>query len=127
MSTDVMLGLPGMGVPEVLEWQEEALCAQTDPELFFPQKGGSTTEAKKVCRRCPVVSDCLEWAIDAGEEHGVWGGMSERERTAYARSSRRKPKMSFPVPTDAEIGRERAKRAVVPAASGPAGTDEGDE
>ncbi|WP_353050494.1 WhiB family transcriptional regulator [Cellulosimicrobium sp. Marseille-Q4280] len=113
----VFMGLPSMFVPEGQEsWQDEALCAQTDPELFFPQKGGSTAEAKKVCRQCPVVDECLEWAIDAGEEHGVWGGMSERERSAYARSRRRKAKISFGAPTDAEINRQRGQYAPAPVA-----------
>ena len=44
---------------EVLSWQERALCAQTDPEAFFPEKGGSTREAKKVCLTCDVRGDCL--------------------------------------------------------------------
>ena len=45
-------------------WQERALCAQTDPEAFFPEKGGSTREAKKVCLTCDVRGDCLEYALD---------------------------------------------------------------
>jgi WhiB family redox-sensing transcriptional regulator len=61
-------------------WQESALCAQTDPELFFPEKGGSVREAKKVCMACPVRAECLEWALDTGERYGIWGGLSERER-----------------------------------------------
>lgn len=106
------VGLPAMFVPDGQEtWQDEALCAQTDPELFFPEKGGSTTEAKKVCRQCPVIDECLEWAIDAREDHGVWGGMSERERTAYARTKPRKAKKDFGVPTDAEITRQRSRYA----------------
>ena len=44
-------------------WQERALCAQTDPEAFFPEKGGSTREAKKVCLTCEVRDDCLEYAL----------------------------------------------------------------
>lgn len=95
-------------------WQEEALCAQVDPALFFPEKGGSTRQAKKVCGECPVREQCLAWAIEAGEEHGVWGGLSERERAAYARTKPRKPKMEFGVPTDAEISRQRARYATAP-------------
>ncbi len=69
-------------VPEVGEfsWQEEALCAQTDPEAFFPEKGGSTREAKKVCVNCSVRDQCLEYALAHDERFGIWGGMSERER-----------------------------------------------
>jgi WhiB family transcriptional regulator, redox-sensing transcriptional regulator len=65
---------------EELEWQERALCAQTDPEAFFPEKGGSTREAKKVCLSCEVRSECLEYALGHDERFGIWGGLSERER-----------------------------------------------
>jgi len=61
-------------------WQERALCAQTDPEAFFPEKGGSTREAKKVCLTCEVRTDCLESALMNDERFGIWGGLSERER-----------------------------------------------
>jgi WhiB family transcriptional regulator, redox-sensing transcriptional regulator len=61
-------------------WQERALCAQTDPEAFFPEKGGSTREAKKVCLTCEVRGDCLEYALMNDERFGIWGGLSERER-----------------------------------------------
>ena len=65
---------------EVLSWQERALCAQTDPEAFFPEKGGSTREAKKVCLTCEVRGNCLEYALSNDERFGIWGGLSERER-----------------------------------------------
>jgi WhiB family redox-sensing transcriptional regulator len=61
-------------------WQERALCAQTDPEAFFPEKGGSTREAKRVCLSCEVRSECLEYALAHDERFGIWGGLSERER-----------------------------------------------
>jgi WhiB family redox-sensing transcriptional regulator len=63
-----------------LGWQERALCAQTDPEAFFPEKGGSTREAKKVCLSCDVRGECLEYALSNDERFGIWGGLSERER-----------------------------------------------
>jgi len=65
---------------EELTWQEQALCAQTDPEAFFPEKGGSTREAKRVCLSCDVRTDCLEYALEQDERFGIWGGLSERER-----------------------------------------------
>ncbi|MBE7323453.1 WhiB family transcriptional regulator [Nocardioides sp. Y6] len=65
---------------EEVGWQDRALCAQTDPEAFFPEKGGSTREAKKVCLTCDVRSDCLEYALMNDERFGIWGGLSERER-----------------------------------------------
>ncbi len=64
----------------LLAWQEQALCAQTDPEAFFPEKGGSTREAKKVCLACDVRGECLEYALANDERFGIWGGLSERER-----------------------------------------------
>ncbi len=63
-----------------LTWQERALCAQTDPEAFFPEKGGSTREAKRVCVSCEVRAECLEYALEQDERFGIWGGLSERER-----------------------------------------------
>jgi len=66
--------------PDEQEWQERALCAQTDPEAFFPEKGGSTREAKRICLGCDVRSECLEYALAHDERFGIWGGLSERER-----------------------------------------------
>lgn len=68
-----------------LGWQERALCAQTDPEAFFPEKGGSTREAKRVCVSCEVRSECLEYALANDERFGIWGGLSERERRKLKR------------------------------------------
>ena len=71
----------------VLAWQDKALCAQTDPEAFFPEKGGSTREAKRVCAKCEVREPCLEYALDHDERFGIWGGMSERDRRRLRRQS----------------------------------------
>lgn len=68
-----------------LGWQERALCAQTDPEAFFPEKGGSTREAKKVCASCEVRRECLDYALANDERFGIWGGLSERERRRLKR------------------------------------------
>lgn len=68
-------------------WQDQSLCAQTDPEAFFPDKGGSTREAKRVCRSCEVRSECLEYALENDERFGIWGGMSERERRRLKRQA----------------------------------------
>jgi len=68
-----------------LAWQEAALCAQTDPEVFFPEKGGSTREAKRVCAKCEVRGECLEYAVMHDERFGIWGGMSERDRRRLRR------------------------------------------
>ena len=69
-----------------LGWQEQALCAQTDPEAFFPEKGGSTREAKRICVGCEVKAECLEYALGSDERFGIWGGLSERERRRLKRS-----------------------------------------
>ena len=69
----------------IQEWQEQALCAQTDPEAFFPEKGGSTREAKRICRACGVRDECLEYALEHDERFGIWGGLSERERRKLKR------------------------------------------
>ena len=73
------------GCPRKSGWQERALCAQTDPEAFFPEKGGSTREAKKICTGCEVRGECLEYALEHDERFGIWGGLSERERRRLKR------------------------------------------
>ncbi|MDO5492544.1 MAG: WhiB family transcriptional regulator [Nesterenkonia sp.] len=78
------LGIPSLVPAEEIEgelaWQVDALCAQTDPEAFFPEKGGSTRDAKKVCGACTVRQECLDYALSNDERFGIWGGLSERER-----------------------------------------------
>ncbi len=84
----VALGIPGLRQPEeegALAWQADALCAQTDPEAFFPEKGGSTREAKKICQQCEVRGQCLDYALANDERFGIWGGLSERERRRLRR------------------------------------------
>ncbi|MFT4122900.1 MAG: WhiB family transcriptional regulator [Microbacteriaceae bacterium] len=80
----VELGIPGIRRPAVgdgdLAWQSDSLCAQTDPEAFFPEKGGSTRDAKRICAACEVRAECLEYALGNDERYGIWGGLSERER-----------------------------------------------
>ena len=72
--------------PDENDWQERALCAQTDPEAFFPEKGGSTREAKRICSGCDVRAECLEYALTHDERFGIWGGLSERERRRLRRA-----------------------------------------
>jgi WhiB family transcriptional regulator, redox-sensing transcriptional regulator len=84
--TPVELAFPPM--PECGDqWQDRALCAQTDPEAFFPEKGGSTREAKKICLGCEVCGECLEYALAHDERFGIWGGLSERERRRLKRET----------------------------------------
>jgi len=67
-------------------WQDLANCLGVDPDLFFPERGASTREAKEVCRGCVVQHECLEAALANGEKFGIWGGMSERERRRIRRA-----------------------------------------
>ena len=89
--TEVIVPLTQVEVrPEDMDdlgWQDRALCAQTDPEAFFPEKGGSTREAKRVCRSCDVRAECLEYALENDERFGIWGGLSERERRRIKREA----------------------------------------
>lgn len=82
------------GVVIAMDWRSRAECLDKDPELFFPV--GNTgpallqiEEAKSVCRRCPVMDTCLQWALESGQDSGVWGGMSEDERRALKRRAAR--------------------------------------
>ena len=67
------------------DWKDYSNCLGVDPDLFFPERGASTREAKEVCRSCVVQNDCLEYALQNGEKFGIWGGMSERERRRIRR------------------------------------------
>ncbi len=67
------------------DWNDYANCLGVDPDLFFPERGASTREAKEVCRGCEVRHDCLEFALQNGEKFGIWGGLSERERRRIRR------------------------------------------
>ena len=71
--------------PEEPSWQDYANCLGVDPDLFFPERGASTKEAKGVCGGCEVRTECLEYALRHGEKFGIWGGMSERERRRIRR------------------------------------------
>jgi WhiB family redox-sensing transcriptional regulator len=68
-----------------LAWQEQALCAQTGGDFFFPEPGSSVREAKRICRLCETRAVCLEYALDNDERFGVWGGLSEKERQRLRR------------------------------------------
>lgn len=75
-----------------MSWYQYAACQGEDPELFFPvgESGPAQLrlrQAKRVCASCPVQSLCLEWAILAGVDHGVWGGLSEDERRQLRRGA----------------------------------------
>ena len=69
-----------MSLPPRPNWQTSAACRGLDPDLFYPGRGGDTAAAKAICAVCPVVAECLQYAIQAGERLGIWGGQSERDR-----------------------------------------------
>jgi WhiB family redox-sensing transcriptional regulator len=86
--TDVFAVLvPPPVPPEDLSWQDKALCAQVDPDLFFPERGDSTLPAKRICARCEVRAECLDAALARGERWGIWGGLSEHQRRQLRRQA----------------------------------------
>jgi WhiB family transcriptional regulator, redox-sensing transcriptional regulator len=66
-------------------WRDDALCRETDPEAFYPDRGESAQEALSVCRRCPVTAECLAFALAHDERFGVWGGTTEADRQRLRR------------------------------------------
>ena len=96
-------------VPDTLtrttDWLTTAPC-RTDPDTMFDTTDAGVEAAKEFCRRCPAVERCLQWALDTGEEHGVWGGMSEKERRALKRRGAR------PVSIDEFTGTHEPRRTV---------------
>lgn len=73
------------------EFAGRALCAEVDPEAWFPEKGGSPREAKRVCAGCEIQGECLQWALANNEPHGVWGGATPAERFRMRRQRRVTP------------------------------------
>ena len=80
MSQEKLFTTPEASPDSDYNWRDDALCARTDLEAFFPEKGTSNHDAKKICSNCEVRAECLEYALQNGEQFGVWGGLSERER-----------------------------------------------
>lgn len=94
ISIVLTLYAPSADPPVSIHWLHSAACRDEDPELFFPI--GNTgpalvqiEEAKAVCRRCPVREQCLQWALESGQDHGVWGGMGQDDRRRFARRAAR--------------------------------------
>jgi WhiB family transcriptional regulator, redox-sensing transcriptional regulator len=87
-------GTGGCAVTETLaipgKWAEQALRGQADPDAWFPDKGGSTALAKRICAACPVRAQCLDYAVSGadtwrGISAGIWGGTTSRERAQLRR------------------------------------------
>jgi WhiB family transcriptional regulator, redox-sensing transcriptional regulator len=77
-----------------VNWRSRGACVEEDPELFFPigyaePARQQIEEAKQVCRRCEVIDACLRWALETGQDAGVWGGLSENERRSVIRRASR--------------------------------------
>lgn len=68
-------------------WAAYAACREADPDLFFPGPDDDTQDAVRICRGCPVLSDCREWALTTKVRYGIWGAMTERERRRILRRS----------------------------------------
>jgi WhiB family transcriptional regulator, redox-sensing transcriptional regulator len=68
-------------------WRAFALCSKTDPDLWFSAGAIEHKLAKRVCRSCPVRKECLLYAMDAPIDHGIWGGLTERERRRVRRKA----------------------------------------
>ncbi|MFF8960805.1 WhiB family transcriptional regulator [Streptomyces sp. NPDC014894] len=86
---------PSADLPVNTNWRAGAACKGEDPELFFPIGStgtalSQTEQAKAVCNRCLVMERCLQWALESGEDSGVWGGLSEDERRAMKRRAARR-------------------------------------
>ena len=77
---------PATAVPTG-DWVEQANCASTDPEIFFPEPGASVTSALTVCSRCPVIDQCRAWALETREPHGIWGGLTPNQRHTLLRTT----------------------------------------
>lgn len=79
---------PALAITAIGPWAARARCADVDPEVFFPPGDDPATEARRTCRQCPVRDDCLEYALDAGEQYGIWGGLDPAERRNLRRRQR---------------------------------------
>jgi WhiB family redox-sensing transcriptional regulator len=77
-----------------LGWQAMARCVEADPEIFFPERGGSSKAARAVCSECTVRQECLLYALANREQFGIWGGTSERERRRLRRMAPSRTRVS---------------------------------
>ena len=75
-------------VTKTTEWMERGNCRNFPPATFFPSDGAGVERARAICTNCPVISECLEYALAEHIDHGVWGGCSERERRRIAKRRR---------------------------------------
>ena len=85
---DPIEALMQTGIEDPEPWQARALCAQTDPEAFFPGKGSPARPGKRICAGCPVTAECLAYALEHDERFGIWGGKSAKERQEMRKLAR---------------------------------------
>lgn len=106
-----------MTLGEVPRWHERAVCrsGDVDPALFFPDRGEDQRQVKAICAACPVREECLEYALVNVERHGIWGGMSEKQRVGLRRKLRNGNRRTSPLnlfPSSSPAAqRQRAYRA----------------
>jgi hypothetical protein len=91
-----------------------AACAETDPELWFPEKGGATAAAKRICDGCEIRLSCLQWSIDRREQHGLWGGVSENQRKRLLAGSGQRPVRDINHGTEGGMAAHKRRGEVVP-------------
>lgn len=89
------------------EWVADALCAQVDPKIFFPEKGESSKDAKRICARCDVKAECLAYALDNAEPFGIWGGLSAIQRRILRRKLPVLKPIDHGIPGDASYRRRQ--------------------
>lgn len=76
---------------DAAEWRVDAACRNHPTDLFFPPHGVSHQQfdaVRTICQQCPVIEDCLQYALENNERHGIWGGLSERQRRQLRRQTR---------------------------------------
>jgi WhiB family transcriptional regulator, redox-sensing transcriptional regulator len=88
--------VPGLAATPIGSWAARASCADTGPAVFFPPHGDPAAQARQICARCPVRSDCLTYALDADERYGIWGGLDPDERRRLRRKLRTDPPQTPP-------------------------------
>lgn len=104
---DKAVQLPGMFEFQATPWMEHAACQEHDTELFFAERGGETRRAKAICQQCPVIDECLAYALELPNIVGIWGGTSGKQRRKLLRD---KPRTKPPIRHGTQAGYSRERR-----------------
>lgn len=91
---------------KALDWQKDGICNTVDPDLFFSEDPGGTKRAAQVCQGCPVRQQCLDWAIESNQNHGIAGGLGARARASER--TRRNKRLAAAAVRDAETAESAA-------------------